>query len=215
MAGEYSLDGGMLPRTPLLAAVLLIVACATPRQSWQEMQTPEVFVDLLPRSAVLEVDGRVLGPGSRTVPLPDLQRRYRFKASAAGFQPMEMIAEGKKLAGARANLLLRPSGFGTARPLDAGDPGSLAQAALVLLRAGRLDDARDYADYSLELAEVPLAHRVLGAVYEKQGDRRRAAQEYSAYLALAPEAPDARIVAEAVARARGDLTIPGAGAPAP
>lgn len=199
----------MTPRSSLIAPLLLLAACATPKQSWQELQTPEVLVDLLPRSAVLEVNGRVLGPGTRSVPLPDLQRRYRFLASASGFQSAEMTAEGKKLAGAQVTLFLRPNGFGTARRLDAADPASLAQAALVLLRAGRLDDARDYADYSLGLVEVPLAHRVLGAVYEKQGDRQRAAQEYSLYLSLSPDAPDAKAIAEAVARARGDLTIPG------
>ncbi len=207
----------MTPRSaPAAAALLLASACAAPKQSWREMQLPEVFVELLPPAAVLEVDGRVLGPGSRPVQLPDARRRYRLRATAPGFQAAEMTAEGEKLVGTRVSLLLRPEGFGASRRLDAGDPASLAQAAVVLLRAGRLDDARNYADRSLELAEVPLAHRVLGAVYDKQGDRRKAAQEYSTYLSLVPDAPDAKAVAGAVERARGDLTIPALGdAPAP
>ncbi len=175
------------------------------------MQVPEVFVEVLPRGAVLEVDGRLLGPGSRPVPVPEPGRRYHLRASAPGFLVAEMTAEGAQLLGTRVSLVLRPEGFGASRRLDAGDPPSLAQAAATLLRADRLDDAREYADRSLELAEVPLSHRVLGAVYEKRGDRRNAAQQYSIYLSLVPDAPDAKAIAEAVERDRGDLTIPGRG----
>ncbi len=202
----------MTPRSALAISFLLAAAaCATPKESWREMQVPEVFVEVLPRGAVLEVDGRLLGPGSRPVPVPEPGRRYHLRASAPGFLVAEMTAEGAQLLGTRVSLVLRPEGFGASRRLDAGDPPSLAQAAATLLRADRLDDAREYADRSLELAEVPLSHRVLGAVYEKRGDRRNAAQQYSIYLSLVPDAPDAKAIAEAVERDRGDLTIPGRG----
>jgi tetratricopeptide (TPR) repeat protein len=201
----------MTPRPALPGLVLLLAACAAPKQSWREMQVPEVLVEVLPQRAVLEVDDRVLGPGSRPVAVPDAGHPYHLRATAPGFQAAETSAEGQKLVGTRVTLVLRPDGFGAARRLEAGDPASLAQAAVALLRAGRLDDAREYADRSLELAEIPLSHRVLGAVYEQRGDRRKAAQQYSIYLSLVPDAPDAKAIARAVERARGDLTIPDLG----
>ncbi len=195
-----------MPRLPaaLLAAAL---ACAG-RQSWTDVAPPEVLVDVLPRGALLEVDGRALGPGSRAVAVPDPGHLYRFRASSAGYEPAEAERPGARLAGTRLGLLLRPAGFGRARALDLDDPVALSQAAAATLRGGHAADAVDYARRALELRDVPLAHRVLGEAYARLGQRQTSIREYSAYLAAAPDAPDAPAIAAEVERARGDLTVP-------
>jgi tetratricopeptide (TPR) repeat protein len=198
-----------VPRlVPLLAAAL--AGCAGQKESWKALQQSELSIDILPRNAAVELDGKPVGRGASARPAVDAGRRYRLRATAGGFEPLQVEVEGSKLSGGQTALVLRPVGFGSQRRLDAGDPGGLAQAALALLRAGRLDDAQDYAARSLELGETGLAHKVLGGICARRGDRRQAVRHYSEYLVLAPDAPDAKQIAADVERMRGDLTLPAA-----
>jgi tetratricopeptide (TPR) repeat protein len=201
----------MTPRPGIALATLLAASalggCAH-RESWADVHTPVVLVEVLPPQAEVVMDGRPLGRGSGTQPVPDRRRRYRFQATAEGYEPLEVEVEGEKLAGAEVRLVLRPAGFGRARRLEAGEPAGLAQAAAALLRAERVDDAILYAERSLTLAETPLAHKVVGRAYGRKGNKKESVRHYSAYLTLAPDAPDAREIADAVEKARGDLTIP-------
>jgi tetratricopeptide (TPR) repeat protein len=202
----------MSPRSPGARALLVVLAAAglngcARRQPWEDLRTPEAFIELLPPRALLEMDGRPLGRGAAAPPVPDRARRYRLSARADGYEPLELEISGEKLAGGPLLLVLRPAGFGSQRRLDADDPTGLAQAASTLQRAGRLDDAILYAQRALSLSEVPLAHKVLGAAYLAKGRKNEAARHYSAYLSLVPDAPDAAEIAAAVAKARGDLTI--------
>jgi tetratricopeptide (TPR) repeat protein len=168
-----------------------------------------VFVEVLPRSAQLSVDGRALGPGSRSFAVLDPAHVYVFRASAPGFVSAERSGEGAKLAGARLGIALRPEGFGSARRLELDEPGGLAQAAALLERRGEHGRVVEYAERAVELApHDPAPRRLLGAALLELGDRRRAIQEYSTYLQLAPDAPDRRQVERIVARLRGDVTIP-------
>lgn len=193
-------------RVVLLAAAL--AACAGPKESWNALQRRDLSIEVLPRGAAVELDGQPVGRGAASRPALDAGRRYRLRVTAGGFEPLEVEVEGAKLSGGQTVLVLRPVGFGSQRRLDAGDPGGLAQAALTLLRAGRLDDAQDYAARSLDLGETALVHKVLGGIWARRGDRRRAGRHYSEYLVLAPDAPDAKQIAAEVERLRGDLTVP-------
>jgi tetratricopeptide (TPR) repeat protein len=200
----------MLPssRHALLPFALLL-ACAARKEPWRQ-PPPEVFVDVVPRAAQLSVDGAPMGAGPHTVPVPDPVHRYVFRAAAPGFAPGERAAEGSRLAGARLGLVLRPQGFGEARPLDLDDGSSVAAAASLLERTGKHLLAQEYAERAVEASpEAALGHRVLGEASQALGQRKRAIQELSTYVELAPDAPDRSAVARRVEELRGDLTIPG------
>jgi tetratricopeptide (TPR) repeat protein len=167
-------------------------------------------VEVLPRSATLSLDGAPLGPGARTVAVPDPAHVYRFSASARGFAPAQHDAEGARLAGARIGLVLRPAAFGEARRLDLDEAGGLAAAAALLERTGQHQAALEYAERSVELApEAPLGHRVAGDAALALGRQKRAVAEYSAYVQLAPDAADRPAIERRVEELRGDITIPG------
>ena len=200
----------MIPasRTWLLLAGLLL-ACATPKQAWVETTPPEVFVELLPRSAELSLDGKPLGTGGRTTAVPDLSRVYVFRATAPGFTAVEKSEKGVSLAGGRLGLVLRPEGFGEARRLELDDGAGLAAAAALLEKKGKHELALEYAERAVEVApELALGHRVASDAAMTLERRKRAIQAYSAYLAAAPDAPDRAAVARKVEGLRGDLTIP-------
>jgi len=193
-----------------LAAAALAAGCGAPKQPWHEAVPREVFVEVLPRSAALSVDGTPLGNGARAVPVPDPAHRYLFSASAQGFATAQRADDGARLAGARIGLVLRPAGFGEARRLELDEPAGLAAAAALLARGGHHQAALEYAERAVELApDAPLGHRVAGDAALALGHRRRAVHEYSAYVQLAPDAADRDAVERRVEQLRGDLTIPG------
>jgi tetratricopeptide (TPR) repeat protein len=203
-----------IPRRGLLRTAALGIACAAacaaPKEIWRGPPA-EVLVDVLPHIAELLVDGAPLGTGPHTVPVPDPAHVYVFRAAAPGFAPGERSASGARLAGTRLGLVLRPKGFGDARRLDLDDGAGLAAAAALLARTGHHLTALEYAERAVEVGpEVPLGHRVLGEAAQALGRRKRAIQEYSTYLQLAPDAPDRSVVQRRVEELRGDLTIPGA-----
>ena len=106
--------------------------------------------------------GVEVGPGSRVVPV-DPAHAYTLVAVAQSFLPARWVAEGSALAGARVGLVLRPEGFGEARPLDLDDGTGLAMAAALLVRRGRHQQAMQYAERVVEVSpEVALGHRALG-----------------------------------------------------
>jgi tetratricopeptide (TPR) repeat protein len=192
------------------SAACAALACAgRPATSWAEAAPPEVYVEVLPRDAALSLDGAPLGRGSRTVRLPDAARRYTFRATAPGFAPAERSGEGAKLAGAQLGLVLRPDGFGEGRRLDLDDPQGLAAAAALLGKGGRHAAALAYAERAVELQpEAPLPHRVAGDAAWALGQRKRAVQAYSAYLAASPAAHDRAAVERRLEELRGDITLP-------
>ena len=200
--------------TPLRASFAfalfaLALACAAPRQPWRDTTPPQVLLDVLPRQAIINVDGAPVGSGAREVAVPDPAHRYRFTFSAPGFVPADREEQGAKLSGARLGVVLRPEGFGSARRLDLDDGAGLAGAAALLQRRGAHLAALEYADRAVEVAPVaPLPHRVAGDAALALGRRARAIQAYSTYLALAPEAPDHAAVSAHVEALRGDLTVP-------
>ncbi len=194
-----------------LGALSFAGGCSAPKQAWRE-PVPEVLVEVVPPRALLALDGRVVGAGGRAVPVPEAAHRYLLEARAAGFEPRRVEGTGEALAGSRVGLVLRPEGYGEARPLDLDDARSLAAAASFLGHQGRHREALLYAERAVEASpDEPLAHRAVGDAAIALGDRKRAAQAYSAYLVRAPRASDRRAVEERISELRGDLTIPGDG----
>jgi tetratricopeptide (TPR) repeat protein len=195
---------------PRLALAALSLAACAQRQRFEDANAPEGLVEVLPRSAVVEVDGVVLGPGSRTLPVHDRGATHRLSARAPGFEPIEVRVPASLLAGGRVGLVLRPAGFGVARPLELDEPSGLASAAALLLRHGRADEAAQYAARAAEVApNAPAPRRILGDAWLAAGRRDLAVREYATWLTLAPADDPARPEVERrVSELRGDIDVP-------
>jgi len=199
----------MPPRT-IAAATLAILSmgCASsPPVSWKEVNPPAVYVETLPAGALVSANGAEIGKAPLSFPVPEEGARYQIRASAPGFEPAVTELSGSKLAGTRLDLVLRPEGFGTQRRLVPGEPVGLAQAAFALLRANRPQDALAFAQASLAAGDSPQAHKIAGEAYRRLGDRNRAVQEYSIYLNMSPEAPDRKVIEQAIESARKDIQM--------
>lgn len=181
------------------------LACAGARPAAPAAEEPpEVLVEVLPRDAEVELDGRLLGRGGRTVPAPDEAVPHVVRVSASGFATEERELPPESLAGARIGAALRPEGL-RGLALDYDDAPGLAEAAAFLVRTGAVSDAADYAERAASLEPaLPLAQRALGDALGALGRPRRAAQAWSRYLQLAPDAPDAPEVAERLREVRGE-----------
>ena len=189
-------------------AALLLPACAAHAGGAGARAQPEVLVEVLPRGAGLTVDGVPLGPGARTVPLPEPARLYSFRASAPGFEPAERVGRGAALAGTRVGLALRP--VGVEGRVDLDDAASLARVADVLLARGRRAEALEYAARAAEAApRAPALRRLAGRAAAAAGDRDRALAEYRAYLTLAPDAADRAEIASEMDAVRVPAAAPG------
>lgn len=168
----------------------------------------EVLLEVLPRAAEVTIDGLPLGRGSHAVAAPPGSGAHEVRVVAAGFAPLEFTLPPQPLADGRVAAALRPDGFGTERPLDYDEPEGLALAAAHLLGAGDPRDAADYAERARSLdPSLPLPWRVLGDARATLGDADRAADAWSRYLLLAPDAPDAARVGRLLDRARAGRTI--------
>jgi tetratricopeptide (TPR) repeat protein len=194
----------------LAAAIAALAALAppqAPKQSWSDTVPPEGYAAFLPHAAVVEVDGKVAGKGSVQVEVTDPKRQYRVRVSADGFEPEEATVEAARIADREFMIVLRPAGFATR--IDARDPSATALAAAALWRAGRPDEAAEYADYSLRLANTPLANRVMGDVWRKRGDREKATRYYTMYLSISDNAAEKEEIRAWLMQDRpGDITVP-------
>ncbi len=193
----------------IVAALLAALAAlaAADKESWNDVVKPEASATFLPRSALVEVDGKARGRGSVTLEVTDPKRTFRVRVSAEGFETEEAVLEAGRIANRQFVLALRPVGF--AGRVDAADASTVALAADALWRAGRADEAAEYAGQSLTIANTPLANRVLGDVWRHRGDRDRAIRYYTMYLSLADNPPDGPEIRAWVLRPKdGDITVP-------
>lgn len=194
--------------TALLAAVAL-AGCAGEKASFHSVAPPELYLEVLPRGALLELDGVGVGKGSRGVPAP-APGPHVLVVSADGFEPLERPLPGGSLAGVRVGVALRPEGFGASRPLDLDEPAGLAAAAAALTRREHHRDALDYAERAAGLDPgLPLAQRALGDALGALGRRDEARAAWGRYLMLAPDAPDAREVERRIGQGRTTYEVPG------
>ncbi len=194
---------------PAVAAVVAALAALAdpPAQSWESAVQPEATALFLPHTALVEVDGKPEGRGSIALKVTDPGRTFRVRVSAEGFEPEEAVVEAGKVANRDFVLALRPAGF--TRKVSPADCSSMALAASALLKAGRLDDAAEYAEQSLRTGNTPLANRVLGDVWRRRGDRDQAVRYYTMYLSLTEDPRDGdEIRAWLLQPKPGDLTIP-------
>lgn len=203
-----------IPRTTaalalaLLALALGLLACAAEKQPFRSVAPPELLVEVLPRQALLELDGVGVGRGSRAVEAP-APGEHLLVASAEGFEPQERRLPAGSLDGVRVGLALAPDGYGAGRALDLDEPTGLAQAAVALSRAGRHADALDYAGRAAALdPRLPLAQRALGDALAGLGRRGEARGAWARYLLLAPDAPDAAAVERRLDEGRTTYDVP-------
>jgi hypothetical protein len=193
----------------ILAGALAALAVLAPpeKQPFEATRGRDARAEFLPKSALIEVDGKPLGRGYAMLPIGDTARTYRVRVSAEGFEPVERVLEASKIVDKQAFLALRPAGF--TQPVDVADSASMAQAAQALWKAGRLDDAVDYAEQSFTTGNTPLANRVLGEVWRQRGDRDKAVRYFTMYLSLADNPPDGPAIRAWLLQDRpGDITIP-------
>ncbi len=194
--------------TALCALACAAAACASSGPvSWEQVRPPEAYLETLPAGALVTVNGAEVGRGPLSFPVPDADRRYAVRVTAPGFEPATLEETGARLAGARLDVVLRPEGFGSQRPLATGEPAGLAQAAAVLLRANRPADALAFAKASIAAGESAQAHRVAGEACRRLGDRNQAIRELSLYVTQAPDAPDRKAVEQAIAAMRHDIDM--------
>ncbi len=194
-------------RIPALALALLAGCASPPRATWSTVRPAEAYVETLPPSALIAVNGVEVGKTPLSFGVPDEGAQYALRATAPGFEPLETRFPGKRLAGTRIELVLRPEGFGSQRQLASGEPVGLLQAALALLRADRPADALAFAQASIAAGDSAQAHRAAGEAHRRLGQRNQAIQEYSLYVSMAPDAPDRKAIERTIAAARKDIQM--------
>lgn len=198
------------PPVTLAALALALAAggCAPGRDAFRDVAPPELLLEVLPRGALLELDGVAVGRGSRAIPAP-AAGAHLLTVSADGFEPLERPLPEGSLDGVRVGVALRPEGFGAARRLELDEAAGLAAAAVALGRAGRHRDAHDYAARAAGLdARLALAQRALGDALAALGRRDEARAAWGRYLLLAPDAPDAREVEQRLGAGRATFEVP-------
>jgi regulator of sirC expression with transglutaminase-like and TPR domain len=80
-------------------------------------------------------------------------------------------------------------------------PDELYRDGARLYLDGKLDEARRVFQTAVDLApRFAPAHRGLGLVYEREGQRARAIRSWQAYLRIAPDAPDAPLIRARIER---------------
>ena len=200
---------------PRVAAVSLVAAlsvtvgaCRGARGRAAAQPPGEVLVEVLPRTARVELDGRPLAPGGGAMAAPAPEEEHVLRVAADGFDPEERVFPAESLDGARIAMALRPRGFDGARAIDYDDAPALAVAAAWLAEAGEPRDAVEYAERAIAVDPgVALAHRALGDARAREGDRAAAIAAWAEYLRRAPEAPDVAAVERRMEAARGDVQL--------
>ncbi len=195
----------------VLAAALAATlgGCRGPRARAEALRPPEVLIEVLPRTAHVELDGRPLGAGGGTVASPRTADEHVLRVSADGYEPEERVLAGGSLDGARIAAALRPRGFGSAGAVDYDDAAALAAAAEWLVSAGEPRDAAEYAERAIAVdPAVAVAHRALGDARARAGDPAAAVAAWAEYLRRSPGAADAAAVERKMDAARRDVRAP-------
>jgi tetratricopeptide (TPR) repeat protein len=195
----------------LVAAALAVTVsgCHGPRARAAARRPPEMLVEVLPRSAWVELDGRPIGAGGGAVASPSTSDEHVLRVSADGYEPEERVLPAGSLDGARIAAALQPLGFGAARAIDYDDAPALAAAAEWLTRFGDPRDAAEYAERAIAVDPMlAAAHRSLGDARRRAGDEEGAVAAWAEYLRRAPDASDAAEVERRMEAMRRDVRIP-------
>jgi hypothetical protein len=198
--------------TPALVLALLAVTvggCRGPGARAAALRPPEVLVEVLPRSAQVELDGRPIGAGGGAIPSPAAADEHVLRVSADGYEPEERVLPAGSLDGERIAAALRPRGSGIARAIDYDDGPALAAAAGWLAESGDPRDAAEYAERAIAVDPgIAVAHRSLGDARRRAGDEEGAVAAWAEYLRRAPGAADAAEVERRMEAVRRGVRIP-------
>jgi tetratricopeptide (TPR) repeat protein len=197
--------------TAALAAALAVTVggCRGPRARAAALRPSEVLVEVLPRSARVELDGRPIGAGVAATASPAAADEHVLRFSADGYEPEERVFPAGSLDGVRIAAALRPRGFGAARVIDYDDAPALAAAAEWLAEIGDPRDAAEYAERAIAVDPgVAAAHRSLGDARRRAGDDEGAVAAWAEYLRRVPDAPDAAEVERRMGAVRRDVRLP-------
>jgi tetratricopeptide (TPR) repeat protein len=108
----------------------------------------------------------------------------------AAAPPAAPAAKGKPVVRAKPREKEKPRAAPAAAPAQSAD--ELYREGTKLYLTGRLADARKKYESALaQNSRYPAAHRGLGFVYQRMGDRARALKYLKRYLELSPRAGDA------------------------
>jgi tetratricopeptide (TPR) repeat protein len=192
-------------RAALLAAGAALFACAGAHAAGAG-RAPEVLVEVLPRGAEVELDGRSVGRGGGTVAAP-VGAAHVLRVTAPGFVAEERALPAD-LDGSRVGAALRPDGLAGDGAIDLEDAPALAAAAELLVAQRSARDARDYAERAATAdPALPVAQRVLGDALWSLGDRRRAVDAWRRAVRLASGGPEADAAARRI-RDAGETISP-------
>ena len=195
----------------VLAAALTVTVggCRGAGARAEALRPSEVLIEVLPRSARVELDGRPLGAGGGAVASPIAADEHVLRVSAEGYEPEERVLPAGSLDGARIAAALRPRGFSSAGAIDYDDAPALAAAAEWLAAAGEPRDAAEYAERAIAVdPAVAVAHRALGDARARAGEPAAAVAAWGEYLRRSPEAADAAAVERLMEGARRDARAP-------
>ncbi len=196
---------------PALLAALAVTAggCSGARGRGAALRPPEVLVEVLPRSAEVELDGRSLGRGGGAFVPEAGPDAHLLRIEADGYEPEERRLPAEDLEGARIAVALRPRGFDGVRAVDYDDAAALAAAAAWLAEEGDPRDAAEYAERAIAVDPgIADAHRALGDARARAGDAGAAVAAWGEYLRRAPDAPDAPAVERRMEAVRADVRVP-------
>ena len=192
----------------VLAAALAVTVggCRGARARAEALRPSEVLIEVLPRSARVELDGRPLGAGGGAVASPIAADEHVLRVSAEGYEPEERVLPAGSLDGARiargapaARLRLGGRDRLRRRPGARGGRGVARRGA-----ANRAMLPSTPSAPSPSIPAVAVAHRALGDARARAGEPAAAVAAWAGYLRRSPEAADAAAVERLMEGARRD-----------
>jgi hypothetical protein len=134
-------------------------------------------------------------PPARTAPRGPIRPRIAAAPDATGDRADPSDEAARRTRPAPARKLTRPE------PAPAANPDDLYRDGARLYLDGKLDEARRKFQTAIDSApRFAPAHRGLGLVYERMGQKGRAIRSWQAYLRIAPGAADAELIRARIER---------------
>jgi len=201
-------------RSTLVALSLLgLAACATEKVAVRDVAQAELMVESLPAGATVfeGATERAQTPWFLRTSTPSA--RFELLLRHPGFHDERVVVEGAEVlkhSGERLVIPLRPATWPVeGKRLRPEETVLLVKAGTELSKGGRCAEALQYYRFVADVEpQNASAYRGMGICYAKEGKRAASLDAYKRYIALAPDAKDAKQVQEMVSRAEGDISVP-------